>query len=78
MVQSPPPPPPTSHNHNKVSHQVYIKAVLSQYINDQQQRSNMTILWDGGGSDYHSEEILNEVHCRVTSLGDHVTSSVGL
>lgn len=42
--------------------QVYIEAVLSQYINDQQQVSNLTLLWDGGGPDYMTEEILHEVN----------------
>ena len=47
---------------------MYIEAVLSQYINDQQQVSNLTLLWDGGGPDYLTEEILHEVKegfCRL-------------
>ena len=46
--------------------QIYIEAVLSQYINDQQQSSNLTLLWDGGGVDFLEGEILEKVYSHMT------------
>ena len=49
--------------------QVYIEAVLSQYINDQQQVSKLRVSWSGGGPDYQTEEILHEVRDMNSCFG---------